>query len=108
MFYRIVMAIVGLSMFVSPAQASFWIECAVVADVSQGDDGLNYQLSIIEAVVIQGHATEGDECFSENDMVLVPVTDADFSVGKGVKLKYNLYNGRGPDGVVNSESWRRR
>lgn len=91
-----------------PAHASFWVECNVTAVLEEpGKDGL-YPAKIIKAEVTEGHMPAGEPCLTnyigkirhiEMEGEVTPEAD------KEILLKYNYYNGMGPEGVVESESW---
>jgi hypothetical protein len=89
------------------AQASFWVECDVTADVKKTDqDGL-YHIIPQEAVVTDGHVAKGSACLADKkgELLHVKIDGDKIPAGENIRLQYRHYNAMGPNDVVDSETW---
>jgi len=106
---RILFTIIVLSFtLVSTAHASFWIECEVSAVLTETEAEGKYNALIKKAVVTDGHDAKGGVCIKDliGKNTEIEIEGTDIPVGESILLKYNFYNGMGPDGVVNVTSWK--
>lgn len=88
------------------AHASFWLECAVYANVKLDPETEIYSAKILDGEVTDGHAKPGQPCVDNVKGKTIEIKiDGNPPEGKNIRLKYNFYNGIGDDGVVNEESW---
>lgn len=104
----VLISLILMSGAIQPAHASFWVECNVTVILDEpGQDGL-YPAKIIKAKVTDGHMPAGEPCLT-NYIDKVRNLDLEGEVApkqnQEILLKYNYYNGMGPEGVVESESW---
>lgn len=90
----------------SPAHASFWLQCRVKADIATTETAGHYRLTVHEAVTTDGHVEKGEPCIPQHiDQTITVAIDGNVPQGKNKTLRYEYYNARTPDGVVNSETW---
>lgn len=88
------------------AQASYWKDCDVTAIVTETGTAGTYQIMVKEAVVTDGHATEGEPCFQTvPEKPFVAPIEGVVPTGEKIRLKYSYYDDAGPDGVIVSETW---
>lgn len=88
-------------------QASFWLECKVIATLEETSREGVYYADIHKAIVTNGHVEKNSTCIEGNigKTIEIKIHEDNIPTGKKVNLKYSFYNGRGDEGVVNEESW---
>ena len=103
---RALIALMLLLFPIQDAQASFWLECKVHAQVRRNLDTGLYKAEIKGAVVTDGHADKGAKCLENKigQTLNLKITGSP-PEGKTVRLKYKMINSATSDGVVNEESW---
>jgi len=87
------------------AAASYWIGCKVVADVATAEKERHYAITIRSAEIREGHAEKGSACLEEKIGTTVTVKGDDLPTGKNRILRYEFYNDRTEEGVINQETW---
>ncbi len=104
---RILACLITIFMFApTQAQASYYIECAVHAQVKRNLETGLYRAEIKGAKVTEGHDQKGAACMKESiDKVLNIKIKGNPPEGKTVRLKYSKKEGNTADGIVTTEIW---
>ena len=88
------------------ARASFWLECAVHAQVKRNLDTGLYRAEIKGGKVTDGHDKVGAPCMTDNIGKTLKIKIAgNPPEGKTVRLKYSIKQGDTADGIVTTEKW---
>ena len=88
-----------------PAAASYWISCKVVADVAAAEKERHYDITLRSAEIREGHAQKGSPCLQERIGTTETVESENLPTGKNRILRYEFYNDRTEEGVINQETW---
>ncbi len=92
---------------VNAAQASYWLECEVMAKVHKGASEDSYKVNVVSSHVMDGYEEFGSLCMEDKigKTLIVNIAGELPSLDDAVRLKYNHYNGMGAEGPVASEKW---
>jgi hypothetical protein len=99
-------ALCGAALMPHTAAASYWMECAVIADVSATEHKNTYKLMIKSATVLNGHGSKGAICEElpagqsftvKSQDIWKDATDQNFV--------YQHKGGMTPNGVFDNITW---
>jgi hypothetical protein len=99
-------SICGAVLMPHTAAASYWMECAVIADVSAAEHKNTYKLAIKSATVLDGHGSKGAICEElPAGQSFTVQSEENWKNAIDQSFVYQHKGGMTPNGVFNNITW---